>query len=196
MQIDRTRTFVVLLAVLLSAGHAAHALAQSAANSAAAPDQRTERRQVRTGCSVMVRPDNKTQLHYSGGSCTNGLLEGIVKSESGDRVGLIQFQEGKELRQMSWKVPTKGSSTPFSTLVTSKNGIVIGGTFCSGKTDDEGANSHPRCLEALRIFGHNPFDGSGAAGNQAMAGAGYDSSANTGASVRDDPKVLGGAYRP
>ena len=186
---------VIILAATLM-GISWTALAQTGAASAAGLDQRTERREVYPGCSVMVRPDNKTQIRYIGGSCVGGLLQGIVRVETGDRLGLIQFQGGKELRQVSWKVPTAGSYPSFSTIVSDENGKLIGGASCNGKTADERANSHPRCLEAVRIFGENALNGSAMSGDQPMVGAGSDASANTGGSLRDDPKELGGGYKP
>jgi hypothetical protein len=185
---------ILLAATLTGIGWTAHA--QPGTASAAGVDQRTERREVRPGCSVMVSPGNQTQLRYDGGSCASGLLEGIVNTVGGDRIGLMQFRAGKELRQLHWKTPTEGSYLVLSTIAFDENGKMIGGAPCRGKTGDERANSHPQCMEALRIFGENAFNGVAVPGNQPIADAGSISDANASASPRDDPKVLGGSFRP
>lgn len=185
---------ILVAATLMGIGWNAHA--QPGTASEVGVDRRTERREVRPGCSVMVSPGNQTQLRYDGGSCASGLLEGIVNIVSGDRIGLMQFQAGKELNQLHWKTPTEGSSLMLSTIVFDKNGKMIGGALCRGKTSDERANSHPHCMEALRIFGENAFNGVVVSGNQPLAGASSISGINASASPRDDPKVLGGSYRP
>lgn len=186
-------TFVLPLAALLWAGHMTPGHAQTA-NSL---DQRTERREVRPGCSILIRPGAPpipSARIFSGGSCPDGLLDGIVKFEEKSDTGsiyraLIAYRAGKWIGgNLGWadQVERGYELHDFTTRYFDENGnfVATKSGLCPGKDANERANSNSACKEVARVFGVNAFDGSGANRNQGPP------------PPRDDPKSPGGFYRP
>ena len=145
---------------LLSAGRSSTSTAVTSEH-----DQRCE---IRPGCAKIVDGrqercrDGKDDFGtYTGGSCPNGLLEGIVKYRfggNGDHNTYFNlYQQGKEL--ISARI-SSGPSIPSGTLYSVfkfHGNVYVSGT-CEGASASERVKSDPLCEEAARIFGADVFE--------------------------------------
>jgi hypothetical protein len=130
-----------------------------------------------------ICPDGKISGEYAknydaDAGCPNGLIEGVVKGERSrsGRTQHSQYKSGRRVLGMN----TASYDDP-SVLKTGDPPVMVS---CKGSSPVERAKSAPLCEEAARVFGMAAFEG-------------VDSPAQSPTDAAlDDPKVLGGAYRP
>jgi len=166
-------------------------MTQQASVPATVEDHKTQRCEIveRPGCATLVdgryscKEGTQDWCIFTGGSCPNGLLEGIVKYTCGDyyaggrndieHTHFILYQQGKEI--FSARMKRNPPKPIYKYDVYKFHGDAYEHNWCMGNSASERAKSNPLCEEAARFFGIGVFQDT---------------------SDGDDPKVLGGGYRP
>jgi hypothetical protein len=125
-----------------------------------------KRCEVRPGCSIVIPPANKcSTTQYVGGSCPNGLLEGVVKIGGADSFNIFyrQFHQGKRtgpsvLHDRNSANLSSGYETTVYKPGETKDAASVYAARCRGATATERANSHPECQAAALILGVAAFE--------------------------------------
>lgn len=194
---NRLLRLLIQATTFATAAYASLGHAQPAANSSGSFDVRTERVEIRPGCSIMTKPGTKNNFSYIGGNCLNGLLEGIVvKVEDGDRYrGIYMYENGRSVYAVFMMRGSDGSWR-FGTIEPIQNGNMFRRDPCPGETANDRATGNSFCRKGAAIFGESAFTTERMLRNQITASTGSSDGTNTRSASRDDPKVVGGAYRP
>ena len=134
----------------------------------AVPIEHDTRCEVRSGCSIIEDSQEICPLikeawlkRSTGGSCSNGLIEGIVQHWLGDRGGrettdFQLYQQGRLLlRVQIVSGPDIPSGTSYS--VYKFHGQAHVDDQCTGNSTSERVKSDPLCEEAARTFGTEIF---------------------------------------
>ena len=134
----------------------------------AVPIEHDTRCEVRSGCSIIEDSQEICPLikeawlkRSTGGSCSNGLIEGIVQHWLGDRGGREStdfqlYQQGRLLlRVQIVSGPDIPSGTSYSVYKFHGQAHVDG--QCTGNSTSERVKSDPLCEEAARTFGTEIF---------------------------------------
>lgn len=150
-------TFSILAALLVAVAYIPVAVAQTTGTT----DERTERREIRPGCAILVRPGAPpAQTQYSGGTCNNGLLNGIVDAENpqSHTKGTLLYEGGRTVQGVyMFRAGAGGPWTVAAVPDTSVTGPSAR-TFCPGSNARERAAANGPCQTVARTFGSKAFD--------------------------------------